>query len=76
MMAVSLLDEASGWLEALFAPWVQALNLKPLKVAGGEAELLLPFDPALVARLLDHVYRPRNLAPRGCHPRDLIDQSL
>lgn len=46
-MAVSMLDEASGWLEALFAPWVQALNLKPLKVAGGEAELLLPFDPAL-----------------------------
>ena len=26
---------------------MQSLNLKPLKVAGGEAELLLPFDPGL-----------------------------
>ena len=45
--AESMLHEANGWLETLFAPWVQSLNLQPVKVAGGEAELLLPFDPAL-----------------------------
>ncbi len=36
----------------------------------------LPFDPALVDWLLEHQYGPRKIAPRGCHPRDLIDQSL
>lgn len=46
-MADSMLDEAAGWLKELFAPWVQSLHLEPVKVAGGEAELLLPFDPAL-----------------------------
>ena len=46
-MADQTLDQANGWLAELFAPWVQALNLKPLRVAGGEAELLLPMDPAL-----------------------------
>ncbi len=46
-MARSMIDEAGGWLAQLFAPWVQSLGLRPVKVAGGEAELLLPFDPAL-----------------------------
>jgi uncharacterized protein (TIGR00369 family) len=46
-MTDSMLDEAAGWLKELFAPWVQSLHLEPVKVAGGEAELLLPFDPAL-----------------------------
>jgi uncharacterized protein (TIGR00369 family) len=46
-MADSMLDEPTRWLAELFAPWVQSLNLKPVRVAGGEAELLLPFDPAL-----------------------------
>ena len=46
-MAESMLDEAAGWLEELFAPWVRSLGLRPVKVAGGEAELLLPFDPSL-----------------------------
>jgi predicted ATPase with chaperone activity len=36
----------------------------------------LRFDRALVERLLTHYFEPRKIAPRGCHPRDLIDQSL
>ncbi len=39
-------------------------------------ERKLRFDPALVAQLLTHYFEPRKIAPRGCHPRDLIDQSL
>jgi uncharacterized protein (TIGR00369 family) len=46
-MAESMTNEAAGWLEDLFAPWVQSLRLRALNVMGGEAELLLPFDPAL-----------------------------
>lgn len=46
-MNESMLDDAAGWLTTLFAPWVQSLGLRPVKVAGGESELLLPFDPAL-----------------------------
>jgi hypothetical protein len=34
------------------------------------------FDPALVRHLLDHVYAPRGIELRGCHPRDLINQAL
>jgi predicted ATPase with chaperone activity len=36
----------------------------------------LPFDRALVEQLLRDYFAPRRIAPRGCHPRDLIDQSL
>jgi predicted ATPase with chaperone activity len=36
----------------------------------------VPFDRKLVEHLLDAYYRPRNLPLRGCHPRDLIEQSL
>jgi hypothetical protein len=36
----------------------------------------VPYDHELVEDLLEHYYKPRNLTPRGCHPRDLIDQSL
>jgi predicted ATPase with chaperone activity len=36
----------------------------------------LRFDRALVEQLLADYYQPRNIAPRGCHPRDLIEQSL
>ena len=39
-MAESMLDEAHDWMKQLFAPWVQSLGLKPVKVQGGEAELL------------------------------------
>ncbi len=46
-MGEPMLEQAQGWLQELFAPWVQALGLRPVKIAGGEAELLLPFDPAL-----------------------------
>jgi uncharacterized protein (TIGR00369 family) len=46
-MSESMIEQAAGWLEALFAPWVRSLGLRPVKVAGGEAERLLPFDPAL-----------------------------
>ena len=38
---------AQGWLADLFAPWVQALRLAPIRVVPGEATLRLPFDPAL-----------------------------
>jgi SpoVK/Ycf46/Vps4 family AAA+-type ATPase len=34
------------------------------------------FDRALVDHLVQSYFRPRKLALRGCHPRDLIDQAL
>jgi magnesium chelatase subunit ChlI-like protein len=34
------------------------------------------FDPAHVRHLLEHVYGPRGIELRGCHPRDLINQAL
>jgi MoxR-like ATPase len=34
------------------------------------------FDRRIVEQLLDEYYQPRKLALRGCHPRDLIEQSL
>jgi SpoVK/Ycf46/Vps4 family AAA+-type ATPase len=34
------------------------------------------YDEALVDGLLDGYYRPRKIALRGCHPRDLLDQAL
>ncbi len=34
------------------------------------------FDRNLVEDLLENYYKPRDLSLRGCHPRDLIDQSL
>ena len=33
-------------------------------------------DPGVVERLLTDYYRPRKIALRGCHPRDLIKQAL
>jgi predicted ATPase with chaperone activity len=34
------------------------------------------FESDLVRQLLDTYYAPRNIPLRGCHPRDLIEQSL
>jgi hypothetical protein len=34
------------------------------------------FDRGLVEDLLENYYKPRHLPLRGCHPRDLIEQSL
>ena len=34
------------------------------------------FDRDLVEDLLENYYKPRHLTLRGCHPRDLIEQSL
>ena len=34
------------------------------------------FERAMVEQLLDTYYGPRNIPLRGCHPRDLVDQSL
>jgi hypothetical protein len=39
-------------------------------------ERAIEFDPAIVRHLLDHVMAPRNIALRGCQPRDLIGQAL
>ena len=36
----------------------------------------VPFDADLVEDLLENYYKPRDIPLRGCHPRDLIDQSL
>ncbi len=36
----------------------------------------LEYDPSLVTHLLDSVYRRRDLAMRGCQPRDLINQAM
>ncbi|HYF58798.1 MAG TPA: PaaI family thioesterase [Burkholderiaceae bacterium] len=38
---------AGRMLEELFAPWVQALGLRVEAIGGGEATLVLPFDPTL-----------------------------
>jgi predicted ATPase with chaperone activity len=34
------------------------------------------YDRALVDRLLQDVYRPRRIALRACHPRDLVEQAI
>jgi predicted ATPase with chaperone activity len=39
-------------------------------------ELGATTEPALVEHLLYEYYRPRKIALRGCHPRDLIKQSI
>jgi len=36
----------------------------------------LLYEPSLVDYLMTQFYTPRGIAPRGCHPRDLIEQSL
>jgi hypothetical protein len=36
----------------------------------------IPFDQRHVFDLLESVYRPRQIALRGCQPRDLINQAL
>ena len=36
----------------------------------------LEYDEAVIDDLLHNYYRPRKLALRGCHPRDLLDQAL
>ena len=36
----------------------------------------LEFDPAVVEHVMTRELRPRNVAMRGCHPRDLIEHSL
>lgn len=36
----------------------------------------IAFDRSLVENLLDHMYRPRGIELRACHPRDLINQAL
>jgi SpoVK/Ycf46/Vps4 family AAA+-type ATPase len=40
------------------------------------AQVNVPFDRELVRDLLENYYMPRGIPLRGCHPRDLIDQSL
>jgi len=40
------------------------------------AERRIEYDEALIDELLQNYYRPRKLALRGCHPRDLLDQAL
>jgi len=39
-------------------------------------ELGATIEPGLVEHVLGEYYRPRKIALRGCHPRDLIKQSL
>jgi predicted ATPase with chaperone activity len=36
----------------------------------------VPFNSALVDGMLNDFFRPRGIALRGCHPRDLIEQAL
>jgi SpoVK/Ycf46/Vps4 family AAA+-type ATPase len=36
----------------------------------------LPFDPSHARHVVDRFLEPRKIQPRGCHPRDLIDQAL
>jgi hypothetical protein len=39
-------------------------------------ERQIPYDSVLVDNLITNYYKPRGIAFRGCHPRDLIDQAL
>lgn len=39
-------------------------------------ERQLDYEEHTVDRLLSEYYKPRHIALRGCHPRDLIDQAL
>lgn len=45
--AQATIEQAQQWLAELFAPWVQALGLRVLRIEPGEVELLLPFSPRL-----------------------------
>lgn len=36
----------------------------------------IPYDDALVDRLITQGLRSRGIKPRGCHPRDLVDHAL
>lgn len=42
-----MIEQVQTWLQELFAPWVQALDLRVLEVEPGEVRLLLPFSPSL-----------------------------
>jgi uncharacterized protein (TIGR00369 family) len=44
---MTTIDEAQRMLGELFAPWVQALGLRVEAIGGGEATLVMPFDPSL-----------------------------
>jgi predicted ATPase with chaperone activity len=39
-------------------------------------ELHIEFAPLIVEHLFSRWYEPRHIAPRGCHPRDLIRHAL
>ena len=39
-------------------------------------EKSLPYDPAAVRQLYKNFYHAHSIAPRGCHPRDVIDHLL
>ncbi|MFK7965283.1 MAG: PaaI family thioesterase [Burkholderiaceae bacterium] len=40
-------DQAEYWIKTLFAPWIQALNLRVVSAKDGRAELILPFSEHL-----------------------------
>jgi uncharacterized protein (TIGR00369 family) len=44
---MTTIDEAQRMLGELFAPWVQSLGLRVEAIGGGEATLVMPFDPSL-----------------------------
>jgi hypothetical protein len=36
----------------------------------------IPYEEAVADHLLQTFFDPRGILPRGCHPRDLIDQAI
>ena len=53
-MSESMIEQAAGWLEALFAPWVRSLGLRPVIKPGrtlffGEVQLIGAGDGKLAA---------------------------
>jgi predicted ATPase with chaperone activity len=48
--------------------------MKIFERCSGERDI--EFDGEAVTHMLDNYYKPRGLQPRGCHPRDLIDQLI
>ncbi len=39
-------------------------------------ERQIPYDPAAVEQIYTEFYKGHKIAPRGCHPRDLVDHLL
>jgi predicted ATPase with chaperone activity len=72
--------------ELIDEAFIRRIQYKVLATSPTQAEFMQIFEnccrergieyrPAVVQHLLDAYYRPRGIEMRGCHPRDLLEQS-